>query len=107
MTAVICYRWLDTSSVFICADCGGYLTAPRGLIQSPRFPLPYAHSLDCRWLVRAPRGHLVRLRVLEFQLEQQYSCLYDFLELWDGRNTLLGRYVRVSGLTQMQFAIEH
>lgn len=49
-------------------------------------------------MVRAPRGNVVRLRVLEFELEPQDACLYDALELWDGaRGVFLGRSVSVFG----------
>lgn len=42
----------NAKSLCVRVDCGGYLTAPRGFIQSPRFPLAYTHELDCRCNIR-------------------------------------------------------
>ena len=35
-------------------DCGGHLTAPQGIIQSPNFPRPFPVPISCRWVIHVP-----------------------------------------------------
>lgn len=69
--------------------------ASSGLILSPYYPGFYAPNSSCNWLITAPVGHVIRLEVLDFQLERDPRCATDHLEVTDG-NTVgeknLGRY---------------
>ncbi|XP_025100666.1 mucin-5AC-like isoform X4 [Pomacea canaliculata] len=51
-----------------------------GYLTSPNYPFNYYNNADCRWLILASGGYVVRLTVLNFNLE---TCC-DYLELYDG-----------------------
>ncbi|PVD27126.1 hypothetical protein C0Q70_12278 [Pomacea canaliculata] len=54
-----------------------------GYLTSPNYPFNYYDNADCRWLILASGGYVVRLTVLNFNLE---TCC-DYLELYDGTTT--------------------
>ena len=65
-----------------------------GMILSPHHPGYYPPLMLCHWTINVPRGNTVKLRFLEFQLEDHPSCLNDSLEIYSGpkSRTFLGRY---------------
>uniref|UniRef100_A0AAY4C2K6 Granzyme M n=1 Tax=Denticeps clupeoides TaxID=299321 RepID=A0AAY4C2K6_9TELE len=56
-----------------CARCG--------LVQSPNHPKHYGNDTDCRWVIRAPKGHVVKLDFHDFDLEQSEHCYYDSVKV--------------------------
>jgi len=76
--------------------CGGVLTTPTGVFSSPQHPEPYAHGLECDWLIRLPSpDDRIALTFLTFQLEGGVDCSYDSVEIHDGNlpnSPLVGRY---------------
>ncbi|CAG7818980.1 unnamed protein product, partial [Allacma fusca] len=75
--------------------CGGVLTAPAGIFSSPHHPEPYAHALDCEWLIRLPPLETVSIEFLSFEVENARNCRYDFVEVREGNGpdgNLVGRY---------------
>jgi cubilin len=78
--------------------CGGVLTSPSGVFSSPQHPEPYAHGLECDWLIRLPsQNDRVSLTFLSFELEGGGggNCNYDSVEIRDGNlptSGLVGRY---------------
>ena len=65
-----------------------------GIILSPHHPGYYPPLTRCQWIINVPRGNTIKLRFLEFQLEDDPSCLTDFLEIHSGLKprTLMGKY---------------
>ena len=65
-----------------------------GIILSPHHPGYYPPLTRCQWIINVPRGNTIKLRFLEFQLEDHPSCLTDFLEIHSGLKprTLMGKY---------------
>ena len=65
-----------------------------GIILSPHHPGYYPPLTRCQWTINVPRGNTIKLRFLEFQLEDHPSCFNDFLEIYSGLKprTLLGKY---------------
>ena len=41
--------------------------------------------MDCVWLIDFPEGDTIELSFIEFHLEYEYNCGYDWLEVRDGR----------------------
>lgn len=78
------------------AACGGHMFAPSGVVRSPGFPDPYPPFRDCVWVLHATTDrHQVVLNVSMFDVENQTSCEYDFLEIrngGDGTSPLVGRF---------------
>ncbi|XP_019353396.2 cubilin [Alligator mississippiensis] len=80
------YRPLDTA-------CGEILTGPEGTITSPGHPSIYPHGIKCTWTISVQPGHLIHLTFTSFNLEFEYNCRRDFLEVYDnGTMTKIGRY---------------
>ncbi|CAH1794996.1 unnamed protein product [Owenia fusiformis] len=66
-----------------------------GNITSPAFPKRYSSFLDCTWKISARKNQHVRLFFDVFDLEPTKQCLFDYVEIRDGRNKLsplIGRY---------------
>ncbi|XP_067041831.1 uncharacterized protein [Acropora muricata] len=66
-----------------------------GYIFSPNFRPFYRGLIRCNWTIRVPYGNTMKLRFLEFQLEDHPSCSNDFIEVYDGhagKFGVLGRY---------------
>lgn len=48
----------------------------------------YHHNENCEWLIEFPEGKMITLESTYFSLETGYPlCVFDSLEIWDGRNT--------------------
>ncbi|PVD27125.1 hypothetical protein C0Q70_12277 [Pomacea canaliculata] len=52
-----------------------------GHVTSPNYPSPYYNNANCRWLINAGNGYVVKVTVLNFNLETGY----DYLELYNGK----------------------
>ncbi|KAG9343291.1 hypothetical protein JZ751_014272 [Albula glossodonta] len=64
--------------------CGGVLTGLSGIISSPGYPLEYSNNADCSWTVHVSNRTVVSLVFLDFQLENNEGCNFDFVALFDG-----------------------
>lgn len=64
--------------------CGGVLTGLSGEISSPGYPLEYSNNADCAWTIRVSNASVVTLVFLDFQLENNEGCHFDFVALFDG-----------------------
>uniref|UniRef100_A0AAY4BGR8 CUB domain-containing protein n=1 Tax=Denticeps clupeoides TaxID=299321 RepID=A0AAY4BGR8_9TELE len=75
--------------------CGGVLTGLSGIISSPGYPHEYSNNADCSWTVQVSNSSVVTLVFLDFQLENNEGCNFDFVALFDGPTTKhqhLGNY---------------
>lgn len=66
--------------------CSKTLVESSGFILSPQYPGFYAPKSHCTWLITAPERHVIRLEVIDFQLEHDPLCVTDYLEIIDGNN---------------------
>ncbi|XP_061466832.1 astacin-like metalloendopeptidase isoform X2 [Rhineura floridana] len=64
--------------------CGGTFTNTSGAVTSPNFPRKYPPDQDCLWIISAPPGRRISLRMDSFDLEYTAECNYDRLVLRDG-----------------------
>nr|XP_012218853.1 PREDICTED: cubilin-like [Linepithema humile] len=75
--------------------CGGTYTSESGTISSPGHSSVYQPNMECEWKIQLPAGGQIRVSWLRFDLEPSTSCKFDYVEIYDGPNTLsqlLGRY---------------
>ncbi|XP_069383825.1 ovochymase-2 isoform X3 [Paralichthys olivaceus] len=49
------------------------------VVQSPNYPQSYSNDCVLRWVVYAPRGHVVKVEFTDVELEESDRCLYDSL----------------------------
>ena len=89
---IMCLRsFLTISHIFLTAkECGGVLTDQQKLIQSPGFPDEYQDGQICYWHIRARLGQRIHLHFLEFDVEDDTSCLADYLEVYDSYDDVSG-----------------
>lgn len=67
--------------------CGGDISLDiEKRLESPNFPLEYMPNKECVWRILAPKKFQVGLRFLSFEVENHDSCVYDYVEIRDGRN---------------------
>ncbi|XP_023561215.1 cubilin [Octodon degus] len=92
--------WLKFKSDFIIAKygfsaywdgsltgCGGNLTTSSGVFASPNYPMPYYHSSECYWWLKASHGSPFTLTFKDFHLEYHPNCSLDYLAVYDGPGT--------------------
>ena len=75
--------------------CDRNFTDSSGFIYSPHYPSYYPPLTRCHWTISLPPGTTIKLRFLEFQLEDHPSCDNDFIEVYSGQanaRTKIGRY---------------
>ncbi|XP_072296554.1 CUB domain-containing protein 2 [Eucyclogobius newberryi] len=76
-------------------SCGGVLTGLSGIISSPGYPHEYSNNADCSWAIHVTNSSVVSLVFLDFQLENNEGCNFDFVALFDGPTVThrhLGKY---------------
>ena len=65
--------------------CGGHLSAddtPTQLFSHAKFgDVNYDNKEDCDWIIEAPEGKNVHLDFVNFELEDEQDCGYDFIEV--------------------------
>ena len=68
-------------------DCNGstnVVTSPNTTIVSQNYPNNYDDNKDCRITIRFSTGQRVYIEFLDFELEADSDCDYDWLEIRDG-----------------------
>ena len=64
------------------AACGGSITTPRGVLQSPYYPDPYPGNRECVYSILAPEGYLISLTFVMVDIESGMNgCNTDYLEV--------------------------
>ena len=65
--------------------CGGHLSAedtPTQLFSHAKFgDVNYDNKEDCDWIIEASEGKNVHLSFVNFELEDEQDCGYDFIEV--------------------------
>ena len=79
-----------TNIVFL--ECGGMLTAPKGIIESPNYRGQYPNNADCSWLIHLPNK---RIGISFSSFNTQRS--YDRLAIYDGPYSNMKRLFDWSG----------
>lgn len=64
--------------------CGGVLKGLSGVISSPGYPQEYSNNADCSWTIHVSNTSVVSLVFIDFQLENNEGCNFDFVALFDG-----------------------
>ncbi|KAM4561318.1 tumor necrosis factor-inducible gene 6 protein [Fundulus diaphanus] len=78
-------------------ECGGIQTEQEKIIQSPGFPEEYQDEQICYWHIRVRLGQRIHLHFLEFDVENDTSCLADYLEVYDSYDDVSGFAGRFCG----------
>ena len=74
--------------------CGGSFTTPNGILTSPSYPDNYPINANCVYTISQPTGTVIVLIFRSMEIEKDYTCRYDYLEIREGSSAaspLLGR----------------
>ncbi|XP_068206241.1 LOW QUALITY PROTEIN: cubilin-like, partial [Palaemon carinicauda] len=76
-------------------QCGGLLTGTEGQVVYPGVQgQTYNHNVSCAYVISVPRDKVINITFHSFHLEGG-TCLFDWLQIHDGRSSssqLLGRF---------------
>ena len=53
-------------------------------ITTPNYPENYYNDLTCTWTITAPTGSRIKLEFVDFDLEGDGNCPYDFVSIFEG-----------------------
>ncbi|KAI5088644.1 inactive serine protease PAMR1-like [Silurus meridionalis] len=74
-----------------CLTCGEVIRKPQGHVTLESYPI----NAKCDWTLHVRKGLTMEFRFTMLNLEFDYRCRYDFVELRDGNDVhspLIGRY---------------
>uniref|UniRef100_A0A2K5I9N3 Scavenger receptor cysteine-rich domain-containing protein DMBT1 n=1 Tax=Colobus angolensis palliatus TaxID=336983 RepID=A0A2K5I9N3_COLAP len=72
------------SSLGPSSNCGGFLLSASGTFSSPSYPAYYPNNAKCVWEIEVNSGYRINLGFSNLQLEVQYNCSFDYVEIFDG-----------------------
>lgn len=67
--------------------CGGILTSHRGSLSSPNYPEAYGENAQCAWRITSNQGSTIQIVMADLDMENHPECNYDYLEIFDGRDS--------------------
>ncbi|KAL1472886.1 hypothetical protein MTO96_022665 [Rhipicephalus appendiculatus] len=73
---------IKVSQVGGCTVTSGF---ENGTLASPGYPNKYPAAARCQIDLKAPRETKVALKFVDFSVEPEAQCNYDFVEIWDGQ----------------------
>lgn len=79
---------LTYTSIPSVPGCGGLITRDRGSFSSPNFPDVYTANIECDWVIRVHPNERIRLTFVDFELESQSNCMWDYVAIYDGPDQL-------------------
>ncbi|KAL1472889.1 hypothetical protein MTO96_022668 [Rhipicephalus appendiculatus] len=82
-----CFQYESNSGGIKVSHDGGCAVASdaeNGTVATPNYPNRYPASAHCLLDLEAPREAKVALRFVDFSLEPDENCTFDFVEIWDG-----------------------
>ncbi|KAM5245667.1 membrane frizzled-related protein [Ctenodactylus gundi] len=86
----------ETNCSATLSGCGGNLTGLQGAFSTPDGLQQEPHQQLCTWHISVPAGHGIELQFLNFSLEPQDECKFDYVEVYEasssGGLSLLGRF---------------
>lgn len=91
-------RGFTANYSFVDVECGGIVKDSNEMIRAPMDVDGngvYKSNAACRWLITAPKGYVIQMNFLNFELEQDSTCKYDFVEIFNngsGKGESVGRF---------------
>lgn len=79
-------RGFSANYSFVDVECGGIVKDASELIKSPMDTDGngmYKSNANCRWLVYAPKGHVIQMNFINFDLELDTACKYDSVTIYN------------------------
>lgn len=79
-------RGFNANYSFVDVECGGIVKDASELIKSPMDTDAnglYKSNAECRWLVYAPKGFVIQMNFVSFDLEMDAHCKYDYVKVFN------------------------
>ncbi|XP_046374962.2 tolloid-like protein 2 isoform X2 [Haliotis rufescens] len=71
------------------------------IIQSTNYPMDYPNNENRGWTIRTnAKGYVIDLETMDFHLEYEKDCFFDYVQLYDGTDSSapsLGRWCSITG----------
>ncbi|KAM6948737.1 neuropilin and tolloid-like protein 1 [Aplochiton taeniatus] len=72
--------------------CDFEMGGPEGIAESIQVTLQNralpTEAVDCRWYIRAPPGHKINMRFLEYEMHNSNECKRNFVAIYDGSSSV-------------------
>jgi cubilin len=91
-------RGFQANYSFVDVKCGGLIKDAKELVKPPMDENEngvYEPNSLCKWLILAPKGFVIQMNVLDFELEHDSACKYDYLTIYNngsGNGEQIGPY---------------
>jgi hypothetical protein len=68
-----------------------------GTFSTPQYPNSNPPGQVCKWIIAATPGHVIQILWMHFQLQNNYECMFDYVEIFDnntetGKGHSIGKY---------------
>ena len=83
-------KYIDIASfhladnVKISGNCSGTYNRAKNEVRIPSNQGRYENNQNCEWNITAPKGRLIVLNFIKFDLEDSEDCKYDYLKISEG-----------------------
>ena len=77
--------------------CNETIYAKKGTITSQNYPNDYPPSTICLYHIQAPSNNKIKLIFHMVDIEKDKKCSYDFLEVWEVRDSNFHLTDRICG----------
>ncbi|XP_071098018.1 uncharacterized protein [Haliotis cracherodii] len=100
-TGVLCVLVVVVSLPDACVSVTQLKATPKDTyFFSPSYPVKYGDNLEESWLlVASDPSHVIHMEVVDSQIEDSASCLFDFVQVHDGENAsapVIGKFCGIS-----------
>ena len=75
-TLVVFALHLHCSALGVFRSCGGFLSAPKGVIQSPNFPNEFPTPVLCEWVIYNQQTRFTLVHFTQFYLTSHFTVQY-------------------------------
>lgn len=78
-------RGFKANYTFVDIECGGLIKDSKETVKPPMDTSTdvYKPNLQCRWLIQAPEGFVIQMNIINFDLELDTQCKYDYIKIFN------------------------
>jgi cubilin len=78
-------RGFKANYTFVDIECGGLIKDSKEIVKPPMDTATdiYKPNLKCRWLIQAPEGYVIQMNIINFDLELDTQCKYDYIKIFN------------------------
>lgn len=77
------YIFHSSYTILIKIGCGGILKESKGTVSSTSFNEATKGKRYCNWVLLAPPDYMIRISWLQFNIEESFHCMYDYVQIFD------------------------